>query len=443
MLKRRIPLFVCLLIVLAWTSMASAQAVRPGRPYRGLFRGSGSEALAEKQLLLNVLVGGGYDDNLIAAAGGGAGNVTSSEVMGMFGRLAVDLGYTHTTDDVNFGVSVASDSRYFPELESQYYGSYSGSIGVSLPVSRRARFSANQSVGYQPFLTLDLFPSLGAEVVGDAQPARLEQGAGFEDFVNYRTSLDYVQGVSQRGGFELSYSHEFNDFADDVSDLRIQSAGARYTHTVARGLGVRMGYDYSIGKYFYTTEPTTVGGHLIDVGVDYARALSLSRRTTLSFSTGSAALKDSNATYYQFIGNVELNREIGRTWNASLAYARNASYVRSFSEPFFSDSLSAEISGLVTRRLELVMNGAASLGSVGFGSTPNNDYESYSATAVLTYGLTQNLALAAGYDYYKYNFGAGVVLPVGLASDFERQTAQLGLRMWFPLYRSRSLNASR
>ena len=53
--------------------------------------------------------------------------------------------------------------------------------------------------------------------------------------------------------------------------------------------------------------------HNIDAGVDYSRALSFSRRTTFSFSTGSAVLVrdkalggfDGNRTSYQFIGNAD------------------------------------------------------------------------------------------------------------------------------------------
>jgi hypothetical protein len=441
-LKRRIPLFVCLLIVLAWTSMASAQGFRPERPYRGLFRGSGSDRPAEKQLLLNVLVGGGYDDNVIADTGGGAGNVTSSEVAGMFGRLSVDLGYTQNTDRINFGASVATDARYFPELEQQYYVSHSGSIGVSMPLGRRTRFIADQSVSYQPFLTLELFPSVSDDLLGVAQPARFEQSAEFEDFMSYRTSLNLEHKVSRRGAFQVNYRHEFSDFTDDASDLRVNGAGARYTHEVARGLGLRVGYGYSAAEY-YAAETGTVEGHLIDVGIDYSRALSLSRRTTLSFGTGSTAVRDDATTSYSLVGNVRLNREIARTWGAGLAYSRNVSFVRSFSEPFFSDALTADLRGLVNRRLELSMNGSASLGTVGLPTAADNGFASYSATAVLTYALARNLGATAEYGYYKYNFADGVVMPAGLASDVERQTAQVGLTMWFPLYRSRSSNASR
>jgi hypothetical protein len=386
-------------------------------------------------------VGGGYDDNVLAEIG--AGFEESSKVMGGYGRVNADLGYTYYTERVNFGASVATDSRYFPELDSSYYGAHSASVGVSGPVGRRTNVSANQTVSYQPFLMLGLFPELTNNVVAVAEPAAQEQSAPFEDYTDYRTAVDLRHKVSRRGEIEVGYSHQFSNFSTDVRDLRIHRASGRYLHEVSRGLGLRLGYGYSAGEYFDFEETRTVEGHIIDVGVDYSRALSVSRRTTLSFVTGSAAFKDEDATRYQINADVRLNREIGRTWNATAAYTRSAAFVHSFSQPFFSDSVGAELSGLVTRRTEFVINASGSLGEVGFQSTGDNGYESYSATSQLTFALTRNLALTASYAYYLYTFESGVDLPIGLARDVERQNVQLALRTWIPLYRSRSSNASR
>ena len=63
-------------------------------------------------------------------------------------------------------------------------------------------------------------------------------------------------------------------------------------------------------------------GHSIDAGVSYNKALSFSRRTTLGFSTGTAAVNDGIQTHYSLIGNVQLTRELGRImvgWRRLLA----------------------------------------------------------------------------------------------------------------------------
>lgn len=437
-------LLVIALFTLAWTATASAQTSRPERPYRGLFRGGEGASNPERRLSLNVLVGGGYDDNVLADTGGSVGGAaTISQLRGMFGRVGADLGYGLDKERVTFGASVATDSRYFPELDNKYYGSHSGSVGVSGLLGRRTRLTVNQTVSYQPFLTLDLFPTFSDGLVGVAQPASQDQSAPFEDYTNYLTSIDLRHSVSRRGVLEFGYGHEFSNFTNDSSDLRVHRANGRYTHEVARGLGVKMGYAYSEGEYFDADEPRTVPGHVLDVGIDYSRALSFSRHTTLSFSTGSTALRDADATRYGVIGDVRLNREIGRSWNTSMAYSRQASFVRTFNQPFFADAVAAEIGGLVNRRVQLAFNGSAAFGAVGINAGANSGYESYAATSLLTVALTRNLAITASYDYYKHNFESGVVMPDGLASDAERQSAQIVLRMWVPLYQSRSSNASR
>ena len=82
------------------------------------------------------------------------------------------------------------------------------------------------------------------------------------------------------------------------------------------------------------TLPTAI--HDIDVGVDYARPLSLTRRTTLDFGTGSSVVtmptldlgQEAGATETQvrFVGDVGVTHEMGRTWRLRLGYNRGVGF---------------------------------------------------------------------------------------------------------------------
>jgi hypothetical protein len=76
--------------------------------------------------------------------------------------------------------------------------------------------------------------------------------------------------------------------------------------------------------------------HNVQAGINYGRPLSISRRTSFSFSTGSAiAVRDdlSNpdaapATTARLTGNASLTHELGRTWTARATYRRGLTLPR-------------------------------------------------------------------------------------------------------------------
>ena len=426
----RLILVVCLMVTS--TSAVIAQGPRPERPYRGLFRGGAQDQLGGSALTLDLSLGGGYDDNVFADAVGGTVTDTATWDSGVFGRVTAALTYTKETERASMGATLATDARYFPDFETEFYGAHTASIGGELPLGRATRLRADQVISYQPFLTLELFPSLSTPGVGISEPAAQENATPFDESILYLTSVELSQQTSRRGELTFSYDHELDDFAD-TSDFRRQAVLGRYTHEISRGLGVRLGYGYSVGSFSGQRDQDQLRGHIIDVGIDYDKALSLSRRTTLSFTTGTSAVSTLDGTRYGVIGDVHLNHEIGRTWNTSLAYARNVTFVRTFQEPFFSDSVGAEISGLVTRRLEFDLTGAATFGTVGSGGGEDG-FTTYGGSTSLTYGMTRHLALVATYAYYRHSFESGVTLPTGLSPEADRQSAALALAMWFPLY---------
>jgi opacity protein-like surface antigen len=220
-----------------------------------------------------------------------------------------------------------------------------------------------------------------------------------------------------------------------------QNVGGRLTYNIGRGLGARVGYGYgeSISKGGRAGVPL----HNLDLGVDFNRSLSFSRRTTLSFSTGSSAVTVDGDTQFGLIGSAALVREIGRTWSASLQYGRTVQIVETWQQPLFVDGLSVEFGGLMTRRLQFYSSVRGSLGHVGLG-TSDNRVETYSGAAGLGYAFNRSLKVSADYLYYRYDMGrAAAVLPQAF-SQLNQQSARVTLSVWAPiLTRTRRGDASR
>jgi hypothetical protein len=412
-----------------WSTPASAQTSRPERPYRGLF-GSGVDDAGDL-LTLGLSAGLGYDDNAFEQLGFAGPDVEGVET-GLFTQLTGSLNYSRKRSRGDVGATLASDVRYLPDLPNELISAHSASIGTSLQIARRTTVVATQNVGFQPYLTFNLFPVLVEPPVGQSQPADIEQGTGLTDYWTYSTNVGVERQLSRRNALSGSYTFFKQDPTKGNDDLSTQSVRGGLSIGVARGLAVRMGYGFHQVR-FGGLDPRDATSHSIDAGVTYDKALSFSRRTTFSFSTGSAAYTDLGQTTFQVIGDARLNHEIGRTWNAVLAYARNVSFVAAFEQPFLSDSLTAGLSGMLHRRVQASLSANGSIGAVGFAEG-DTGYATYTGNAGMSIGLTRQLALSASYTYYYYDFGSDVALPLGLVRQQDRQVAQVSLSMSFPLF---------
>jgi hypothetical protein len=133
-------------------------------------------------------------------------------------------------------------------------------------------------------------------------------------------------------------------------------------------------------------------------------------------------------------GSANLNRQIGRSWSGTVSYSRGLQYVQGFSGPFFSDSVSAGLSGYVNARGRLSLSAAYSSGQVHPVGT-SQGYGTYSGQAGYQLAVGRYLAVSADYSYYHYLFDQAATLPVGMNQGVNRQSIRVGLNIWLPLLR--------
>ena len=433
-------------VVLGFTVPATAQQQplpRAERPYRGLFGGGVGDA--EQLLTLNMSLGSGYDDNILADVPGGGGTTDPrAGKSGTFGSGSAQLTYGLTRTRVGVNASVGTSGRFYPDAKTDnYIASHGASIGAFVEAAKNTRLSASHTTSYQPFLTLGLFPSL-FDVPGQAIPPSPELAVSNSEYFNHTTGAELTQQVSRRASLSGYYSRQWADFKAEETDrdFSSQGGGGRLTVGLSKGLGVRIGYGYTDAVYS-SEDAASVQGHNIDAGVDFNRALSFSRRTTFSFGTGSSVVVYQDRTYYRLLANAKLNREIGRTWNASLAYARSSEFVASLPGPVFSDALSAFYGGMVNRRLQFSSSAAAAIGN--FAATGNGTgFDTYTGNVGLTYGITRELGIGVNYSYYRYSFDEAAPLPIAFARQTDRNSVQAYLTVWMPIvHRARRSDAAR
>jgi hypothetical protein len=421
-----------------------AQEPRPDRPYRGVFAGRVGQT--EQLLVVTGDIGGGYDTNVNSGVEGGDLNAPVLTGAGSsYGTVSGGAAYSLTRSRVSFAASGASGANVYFHLTDHILASHAGSVGASFELSRRTRVSGNQSFGYQPLSSFGLFPALGDPVLGQTPPIDASFGAIGESYFHYGTDVSLTQALSNKAGVTVSFMRSKSDFPTDDWDAVTQFVKGTFSRNVARGLDLRLGYGYGAGEYGTDDseeEEDTPHGHMIEAGVDFNRALSFSRRTRLSFGTGSTAVKDSGETRYYVTGNARLIREVGRSWDAAVAYSRNVEFIDTLREPVFSDSVNVGVGGLIGRRVDFQANAGLAFGEVGVNEA--DDFESVYAMSGLSIALNRYSALSFDYYLYRYDFADSEVLLPGMPPEVTRQSVRASISLWAPVFvRSGRRNATR
>lgn len=430
---------------------AAAQSTTPttpyrtDRPYRGLF-GGGAGDFAQ-QLSASGHIGSGWDENILLNNPGFNISDPRFAKSGIVTTGGGNLSYSVNKDRVSLGASGGSSVNYYPSLETrEWVTSHYASVGLGVGLSQRTDVAVSESVTYQPYSFTSLFPMLGSPLdeplLGGFEPPPLDVAMTRTSYFSSTGSVHLTHRVTRRLSTNLGYTDQTSQTAYSSGHFRQQGGSAGMSYSLSRGLSLHLGYGYRQADY--GSRGPDQKSHNIDAGIDFNRALSVSRRTTLQFSTGSVAVSNGETTQYHATGSARLNHEVGRTWRASAGYDRSVQFNDSILEPVFYDAMSAEYGGLLNRRTQLNFSVRASLGNVGSRNGPRDQFDTTLASANLSYALSRFVSLSANYGYYRYHFDQGVPLPPGVANNIDRQSIRGNVNLWAPIFtRSRRPNAAR
>jgi hypothetical protein len=373
-----------------------------------------------------------YDDNILAAARGGGGNPLGRQ-RGALGQLSGGLNYSLSRNRLSAGGSAGTTVRYSPSFANSFVEARSGTAEASLRVLDRPAVSVSQLVAYRPFSVAGLFPAAVDLRAGEDAPPDLDVVLSRDHYLTYSGGVDFNQQVARHAFLSGDYGYRIRNASNHASRFTTQRAGTVFRLGLSRDLGLRLGYGYQQARYA-PGEPR-IWYHDINVGLDFSKALALTRNTQFSFGTGSSASVHSGQTRIRATGNARLNHEIGRTWNAALAYSRGMQFVETLEQPVFGDSATFQLTGLLNRRVRFQSSARALLGSVGFSD--RNSFDTYHGVVGLTIALNRYLAAGVDYSLYHYRFEEDVPLPPGVSRDRDRQSLRAHLNLWTLLFQQR------
>jgi hypothetical protein len=431
---------------------AAAQTAAPGatRPYRAVFGGSAANPDVHHSLSVSATVLAGYDENAPVSFGEIASPLLQT---GTFLGIGSGLAYSFEGKRVQFGANAGTNMRYYRD-DGEWIGTnHYGSFGVSAQLTQRLNVVLNQSVSYAPSYSYSLMPGFGSLIPGTAVGGG-DFPLGDQSITVYDTAATASLRVTRRGSIAAVSTYRYSDFGGSgkgtVTGLRSYSVGGRYRYGITRNASLRLGYVYREGQYGYVLAAPATAVHDIDLGVDYRRALSFTRRTSLEFSTGSSLVTvpvagtESNQLQYRIGGDVGLSHEIGRTWRARLAYSRGIGFAEAFAEPIFSNAVNLSITGFFTRRIDFNAYGGLAIGDVGLAAprsasplpgVSTSQFHAWNASVRVRYAIAPMWAVHGEYLYYSQDFGTANIVPAGVPPVLDRQTLQVGLTLWVPLLR--------
>lgn len=395
---------------------------------------------APTTLRLSLSTFGGYDTDV-------TGTATDADTApsAPYGGGMVSLNFQKRTDKIAFSTRGSTDYRYYRTDEPVSAVSYSGNSVFAADLTSRLNVSASANAQYSPRFVFSLLP-LAGDLPIDTAPPPADYGVSMDSTMSYVVGSTLGFRVSRRSTLNLAVSGGEQKLLEDKIDLRSKSYGGGYSYAVTRYAKLRVGYTQQDSDYpaFGPSIPARRYSHRsYDVGVDYSRPLSVSRRTSISFGSGSSAIDNGLETFYNVTATAALVHQMGRTWEANAAYARGLGVVAGFAQPFFADSVNGTIRGQLSRRLALEVTAGYANGNVGLGSRAE-DYVSFQANSRLEWVVQrEHVGVYGNYYYYAYEFDSSTPLVASIPRQVDRHGVRAGLIFRFPLLQERTPRVTR
>ena len=406
----------------------------------GLFGATRSESAEGNRLDVTFSLSEGYDTDVPAEF---RSRIPQSGLQsGGFSTMATLFAdYKHTGRRGYVTGTAQTSFRHYQQLGQTAPVSHTAALGGELELSRTGALRINQSAAYSPSYLNQLLPMTTAPAPGDALAADPEYRIYETDSYAYITGLEYSVGSHRGNRFAASADYNRTDFRRQISqrhDLDWYSGRATFSRGLSRNVRMSGEYEYRSGDFgFGRTEE-----HRINLGGEYTRPLSSSRRANFRYriSPSTLVIPDSalngaiaGRTFrLQAEGAVEY--QFRRTWRVAGSYRRGVEYVAILVQPVFADAATTELSGLITRHIDVSAYAGFAKGESAI-TGGNDKLDTYTGRASVRFAVTRSVALQCQYMYSYYDLRGQARLAPGLPPRYEQHAIRVGAMLWLPAIR--------
>ena len=310
------------------------------------------------------------------------------------------------------------------------YGATSYDAALQLRAEPATRFHLTGQAAYNRSPYFRLLPGLSAfespvSTPNDPFAVRLirnqsyDVGGGFVSQYAKHSSLTFT--AAQR-------ETRFDDTASNTfRSLRME---ATWRRQLSRSFAVHAGYGRERGRQSSLPDALFVYD-LVDIGVDFNHQLSVSRRTTLGFTTETAMVKRPlTGRRYRLNGRANLTTRFRRTWRATAGFSRDTEFLPGFFEPLLTDAVSGMVRGMLATRVQWMTTISAGKGRLGFDD--GGRYTTGHTQSRLNWAITRRLGLFAEYSIYYHQLPQAPTR-FTLPDQLSRQAFAIGFNTWIPI----------
>jgi hypothetical protein len=389
-----------------------------------------------QSMWLTLSLFGGSNDADGALGGGG-------ESSGVHEDLDAMMTYRRKTRRTAVGVdarSVVRNGERVRGVTPMYEG-----VGLSASFTgRRNQFHASQSADYIPYYQFGAASDANAVALGNTAQSHGDFANANLSAFESGTSVALTRAVGRRDSLTMNYDRRQVRFSSSDLDLLSQRIGARFTHHVTEGVSLRAGYGYRTAD-LAIPGASRLHYHDLDIGLNYSRGLSVTRKTTITFNSGSSIVpqepqpvaQGENASLpgmsFVMSGGAALTHRMGRTWSARIEGTRGVEMLEGFARPVVANRLATNLAGNWSRWVSFSSVTGFTTGTVGVGGDAGTKYETWNASVALQIAVSRRCAIAAQYSAFSNRFGDEVLLPTGVTSTLQRQVLRIGLTWRTPM----------
>jgi hypothetical protein len=427
---------LCLTLVAARPALS--QRAAPPRPSSGgLFGATRSDVGSAHKLNFMAEIAEGFDSDLPPEL---ASRIPTNVVQsgGFLTVFDATADYSHTVKRVRLAGSASTAFRYYQDLDRLDAISHTAGIGANVKLPKGGNLQFDQAAAYSPSYLYQLFPVDNSEILGGAIQPNPDYQIAETDSYLYTTRMELSFG-SARGTqarvFGTLNRTDYQSQAATFADLDTYETGAAISHHVSPSGAFSAGYTYRSGEYGSDGRSEE---HRLTIGAEYSPALSRTRRATFRVEltptrfNGPQQPSDAivanpvNANRFFWSGEASASYPFRPNWTSTARYRRDTQYLSVLGQPTVADAARIELSGLLSRRIDLgALAGYATTASVL--NETDQTLETYTAQVSVRYALKRSIALYSEYLYYYYDQRGQDLLVPGFPAVFKQHGIRAGV----------------
>jgi hypothetical protein len=202
-------------------------------------------------------------------------------VAGGFGGGSLALDYSHSGEKLSVTGTSAIDLRRYVSVKDTS-GDYFCNFSATVALGPHTRLSVAASSEYSSVSRFSSVPGLGLVPANDVMGA-----IAFSDQRRFAsaTNVGLRRALNSRSGVYVRGNYVYSDTAGIDFDRQAWGAGGGYDRQVTQRFRLNLGYDYEETSFGTGAGMRRTVANNVNLGFNYVRPLSFSRRTTVGTSS--------------------------------------------------------------------------------------------------------------------------------------------------------------